>query len=112
EALAEQDFIVADRPMLFAIQRNRNLAVGGSDIGHIALRNASPSVGNPDVIENRIDLSGRKGIPNLLLDVGKSYFRLFDSSTRGRACVKPQRAGVNVWKEIPADQLNQRKRSE
>src|SRR5262249_17581704 len=112
EPLTQEDFIVADRPMLFAIQRNRNLAVSCSNVGHITLRNASPSVGNPDVIENRIDLSGRKGIANLLLGVGKAYLRLLDSSARAGARVKPQRAGINVRKEVPADQPDQPKRSQ
>ena len=58
EPLAQLDFVVAHRAVPLAIERNQDLAVGGGDVRHIALRQAAPRVRNPDVVENRVDLAG------------------------------------------------------
>ena len=87
QPLAQQHFVVPHWPVPLAIERNQDLAVGRGNVRNIALREAAPCVRDPDVVEDRVDLVGRKGSADLLLDVGEAELGLLDSRAR-RACAR------------------------
>ena len=89
EPSAKLRSVLAHGPMLLASQRNQDLSVGGRNVRDIALRQTAPGVRDADVAENRVDLSGRKGIADLLLHIGEAQLGLFNSCAGRRTRVKP-----------------------
>ena len=68
---------------------------------------AGPTVGDADVVKQFFDLAGGDDFPDLAFDGGKAQFGLFDSRTGRATRMQPHLAGIDVGKEIFANQTRE-----
>ena len=92
--------------MAFAFERNQNLAIAAADGRTVAEGEIEPAVGDPDVVDDRIDLAGRNDTADFIFDVSEDYFRLFDARTGGRAGVQAKLTRIDSRKEVAADEMD------
>ena len=88
------------------LQRNQNLAVSIAVGDAIAEGQVDAGIGQPYVVENRIEFLGRNHPADLPFDGRKDSGRLLYSSSSGTAHVQPHLSGIDIGKEILADNRN------
>src|SRR6266700_5692536 len=78
QAFAELYFVIASRAVFFLLQGNQNLAIRAGDGWNVSLGKARPTVRNPDVIDQFVNLIRRDDVADFALDGGEPQLGLFD----------------------------------
>ncbi len=100
-----------NRAVFLFLQRNQDFAVSARYGGNVSLSNAGPTVGNSDVIDQRIDLIGGDYLPDSTFDRREPKLGLLNAGPCRRARMKPHLAGIHIGEEILADQPDKAQRS-
>ena len=105
QILTKHVFIVAaGGALLVSIQRYEDVAVRARDRCNLAGGNTRPAARDTDVVDNRTDFSGRNRVADFALDRRESHFGFFDAGADGAAYMQFHPAGIDVRKEILADE--------
>jgi hypothetical protein len=83
-------------------ERNQDLPIHRTDGGRIAQRDIQAAIGQPDIIQDRVDLAVADDAPDFRLDAGEVGLGLLDAAADGGADVQPHLPGVDPRKEVLA----------
>ena len=113
QSFAKQHFVIARGAVLFLLQRNQNLAVGGGDGGNVALRDGWASYSGCRCCRSAC----RSRRPGITARISRSSAANLASVSSmrvpaGTARVKPHLAGIHVGEKIFPDQPHQAERAE
>ena len=85
------------------IERHQDLAISRSNRDTVAERQVN-RVRHADVVDDYVELLGRDDLTDIVLDLLKVDFGFLDPGSRRGPHVKPQLAGIDGRKEVPADE--------
>ena len=107
EALAKTCLVFGGRAVLFLVQRDENLAIGGRDRRNVALRDRGPTVRDADVVDQHLEFTRRNDGADFALDSGEAGFGFLEARAGGGARVEAHLAGIDVREEVLPDEFEQ-----
>ena len=105
--LRSSHFVIAGGAVFLLVQRNQDFAVGAGDGRDVALGDAGQLLGMPMLSMSSVDLVRRDDVADFAFDRGEPHFGLFDARAGGAARMQPHLAGIDIGKEILANQPEQ-----
>ena len=100
---------VGRRGMLF-FEGNEDFTIHWSDCRRIAEGDVHAAIGQPDIVEDGVDLVFADDLADGMLDVAEIGLRLFDPRSRRRPHMQAHLPGVHLREKIPAQHGKQHER--
>src|SRR5437879_410362 len=104
QALAQAVYILGGRAVVAIFERDQDIAVTGSDHGAVPESEIEAAIGNADVVDNRVDLTGGNNLADFALNVGENDLGLFDARASGGLSVQAHLTGIHRREEVAANQ--------
>ncbi len=107
QIFAQPADVIRRRMMMLLIQAHQNFSVAGADHAGVAVGQVDAGVGQPDVVEDRVQFVFGDLLPQIGFDLVAQARGFFHSQSGTRPHVKTHQAGIDAREEILAQEEHQ-----